>query len=163
LQSLDNVTDAWNDGFLGECVNAGPDRCALATLDKDDNRTTLASLQGRMNDLLQRVLHRPIPAYTSTYGPGIVTYEYLIKLIYQSLYNTYTWPGTASMLADLEKGNATSAFEAISSELGSNYTAKAKEHSSEELGMIVICADAFDAPHQPIEWWLELQSNMTKQ
>lgn len=157
------MTDAWNDGFLGECVNAGPDRCALATLDQDEYPSRLDSLQARMNALFKRILLRPIPAYSSKYGPGIVTYEHLIKLIYESLYNPYTWPGTAAMLADLEKGNATRALEAISSDWGSNYTRKAKEHSSEELGMMVICADAFDAPRQPIEWWLELQANMTRQ
>ncbi|RYP92302.1 hypothetical protein DL770_001615 [Monosporascus sp. CRB-9-2] len=28
--ALDNGTDAWNDGFLGECINAGREHCVLA-------------------------------------------------------------------------------------------------------------------------------------
>lgn len=162
LQALDNVTDAWNDGFLGECVKAGPDRCALATtVDGTGHLTTVESLSSRMKSLFDSILHRPIPAHTPLLGPGIVTYEYLIKLIYESLYNPYSWPGTATMLAQLERGDATSAFEAINSKLMFNLTASNKRLSTDELGMMVICADAFDAPPQPIEWWLELQANMT--
>lgn len=156
------MTDAWNDGFLGECVKAGPDRCALATVDAKGKHTSLKSLSSRMKSLLDSILHRSIPAHTPLLGPGIVTYEYLIKLIYESLYNPYTWPETASMLAQLEKGNATSAFEAINSHFMFNFTNTQKRPSTDELGMMVICADAYDAPPQPIEWWLQLQANMTE-
>ncbi|KAJ4291468.1 hypothetical protein N0V88_006064 [Collariella sp. IMI 366227] len=41
--ALDNATDAWHDGFLGECVNAGPEHCTLAK-PTDNKPVTLPSL-----------------------------------------------------------------------------------------------------------------------
>ncbi|KAK8040365.1 hypothetical protein PG991_000153 [Apiospora marii] len=42
--ALDNVTDAWHDGFLGECLKAGPEHCALAKGVAGKGFNTLAEL-----------------------------------------------------------------------------------------------------------------------
>lgn len=116
-----------------------------------------------MRSLLSSLLQRPIPAYLPLLGPGIITYEQIISLIYETLYNPTVWPRTAKMLADLERGNASLAFEAINAEFFHNITSPKARLSSDELGMMVICADSSDAEPRPFKWWLELQANMTKQ
>lgn len=157
------MTDAWNDGFLGECVKAGAERCALAVPVKEEKgAVTFKSLSNRMESLFNTLLHRPIPAYLPLLGPGIITYEQVISLIYETLYNPYLWPRTATMLAELERGNATLAFEAVNAEFFHNITSPKPRLSSDELGMMVICADSYDAEPKPFKWWLELQANMTK-
>lgn len=79
--ALDNGTDAWHDGFLGECLNAGPDYCALAKPRQGEN-VTLLGLVKRMEKLVDSLIHRPIPGYTSFSGPSLVTYSRLVDALY---------------------------------------------------------------------------------
>ncbi len=145
--SLDNVTAAWEDGFLGECVTAGGDRCALVEGEQD----TKEGLINRMAKLFSKVLDRPIPA-NSPMGPGIITYEALIGLIYQALYRPESWPKTARGLAELENGNGTMVLEAVQRMFGFNpektekqkkaeetYPLKFPKSGSAELSAMVIC------------------------
>ncbi|CAK7217669.1 hypothetical protein SBRCBS47491_003240 [Sporothrix bragantina] len=106
--SLDNVTHAYHDGFLGECIDAGPEHCPLARpLPGSTHVPTLPELEARMAALFASVAARPIVAYTALSGPSIVTYSALVASMYATLYNPHTWPGTATMLYELEQGNAT--------------------------------------------------------
>lgn len=159
--SLDNVTDAYRDGFLGECVRAGSQNCALA-MDTDGEVSDLKALEERMENLFQSLLARPIPAWTEELGAGIITYESLIQIIYASLYNGYTWPKTAKLVSDLEKGNASLALEAMSWTFDPRKTEKNQKPSSEELTMMVVCGDSYDAEPKPIEFWAQMQAEMTK-
>jgi hypothetical protein len=148
--SLDNVTAAWEDGFLGECVAAGGDRCALI----EEKGDTKEGLIERMKNLFEKLLERPIPA-NSPMGPGIVTYEALIGLVYQTLYRPDSWPKTARGLAELERGNGTMMLEAIHKAYGYDpektekqkkaedaYPLKFPKSTSEELQYTVICVSA---------------------
>ena len=161
--ALDNSTDAWNNGFLGECVNAGPSRCALARSDT----TSLAALQERMESLLSSVLTRPVPGVLPNSGPAVMTYSTLVAMLYSSMYRPASWPATASMLAELERGNATLALRMADSSAfefdPSRPVPAGVPHrpSSDESGMLVICADQYDAPQQPLEWYGDLWQNMT--
>ncbi|KAK7756236.1 hypothetical protein SLS62_001830 [Diatrype stigma] len=171
--ALDNGTDAWNDGFLGECVRAGPAHCALAQPSTKntagDDSVSVGELQARMRSLLASLLARPIPAYTEASGPSLVTYPAVVSFIYGALYNAQTWPRLAQILRGLEQGNATLAAAALE-EAAWEYDptkpfpkAKAKASSSDELERLVICSDSYDAP-QPedgLDWWLALWANMT--
>jgi len=153
--SLDNVTDAWREGFLGECVKAGPDKCALAK----GPTSTVQELETRMDKLLASVLAQPLSGYTPVEGPSLITYSNLLPIIYSSLYSPWKWRSTARMLAELEMGNST--LTAIA--LGEPLPCSAKQPSSAELTSLVICADSYDAP-QPsggLEWWGQLWANMT--
>ncbi|CAK7204708.1 hypothetical protein SEUCBS139899_007468 [Sporothrix eucalyptigena] len=106
--SLDNVTHAYHDGFLGECIDAGPEYCALAQpLPGSTHLPTLPELEDRLATLFASVAARPIVAYTAASGPSLVTYSALVASMYATLYNPHTWPGTATMLYELEQGNAT--------------------------------------------------------
>ncbi|KAI0481426.1 Alpha/Beta hydrolase protein [Xylaria cf. heliscus] len=164
--ALDNVTDAWHDGFLGECVNAGPKHCALAQ-PRDGDAVTLEGLESRMDTLIKSLIQRPIPAYLESSGPSLVTYSSLINTIYSALYNAEVWPTLAQMLYELEGGNSTLAAEMLDKAAwGYNPASPPTPFSNlngEELGALVVCSDAYDA-HQPaggLVWWGSLWANMT--
>lgn len=169
--ALDNATDAWRDGFIGECVNAGPANCALAR-PKDGHTAavvTAKALEKRMQTLINSLIERPVPGYTDFSGPSIVTYSALVSVIYSSLYNARSWPALAQVLSELEDGNSTLATRLIERRaweydptLPSSPTTR--RPSSDELTYAVICADSYDAP-QPrdgLAWWASLWTNMTR-
>ncbi|KAI0408733.1 alpha/beta-hydrolase [Xylaria palmicola] len=166
--ALDNVTNAWHDGFLGECINAGPEHCALAR-PRNGDAVTLEALESRMGALITSLIQRPIPSYLESSGPSLITYSSLVITIYAALYNAQTWPAVAQMLFELEGGNATLAAEMLDkADWKYNPSATPSPISkfvSEDLGTLVICSDAYDAP-QPVEglaWWESLWANMTAQ
>ena len=101
-----STTDAWNEGFLGECVAAGPSNCALAK-PTDGSGVTLDSLKARMAKLLDGLAERPIPAYDEDKGPVIITYSLIMWWIRRALYNPRYWSTLAQALADLESSNTT--------------------------------------------------------
>ncbi|KAK4187465.1 Alpha/Beta hydrolase protein [Podospora australis] len=166
--ALDNATDAWHDGFLGECVNAGPEFCALAK-PKDGKAVMLADLESRMEALFKSLASRPVPAYLPSSGPTMVTYSALVDGTYGAMYNANSWPTLAETLYDLESGNATLAALLLEGSLW-HFDPEApcpttpKPPLSEELGSLVICADSYDATEpDDLDWWLSLWGNMTTQ
>ncbi|KAK2026349.1 hypothetical protein LX32DRAFT_641906 [Colletotrichum zoysiae] len=165
--ALDNATDAWHDGFLGECISAGPEHCALAK-SEDGTPVVLDDLDARMRSLLSSLIGRPVVGYRKESGPSIVTYSALVGGIYSAMYNAATWPALARMLHELERGNSTLAtafVEGMSWEYDPTLPATPgkKRPSSDELGTLVICADSYDAPLPPdgLDWWASLWANMT--
>ncbi|KAL6413452.1 hypothetical protein AUP68_02966 [Ilyonectria robusta] len=164
--ALDNVTDAWTDGFLGECINAGPEHCTLAK-SKDGHSVSLKDLEKRMETLVTSLIERPIPGYTDFSGPSIVTYSSLVNVIYASLYNAQSWPALAQMLSELEDGNSTLAtafLEHNAWQYDPTLPAPpSRRPSSDELTTLVICSDGYDAPLPPddLNWWASLWANMT--
>ncbi|CAK7567185.1 MAG: hypothetical protein SEPTF4163_005147 [Sporothrix epigloea] len=188
--SLDNVTHAYRDGFLGECIDAGPEHCPLACpLYGSTHVPTLAELESRMVALFASVAARPVVAYTAASGPSLVTYSALVAAMYATLYNPHTWPGTAAMLYELEQGNATLASSMMDDFVWQYNPAKPvtfpptaggggedgacpptvpviaplSPPDTEEVMPLVICADSYDAP-QPADglaWWDDLWANMT--
>ncbi|OJJ42598.1 hypothetical protein ASPZODRAFT_137212 [Penicilliopsis zonata CBS 506.65] len=173
--ALDNVTDAWHDGFLGECLNAGPEHCALATPKPGAGAPTtrpavqLADLDARMRGLVSSLLDRPIPGYTPTTGPSIIRYSALVGAIYGAMYNPMSWPALAQMLSELEDGNSTLAAHFIESweydPRDPSCSTSPMPPSTDELGDLVVCADSADAPEwaeaQHLDWWAGLWDNMT--
>ncbi|GAP87528.1 putative peptidase tripeptidyl-peptidase [Rosellinia necatrix] len=166
--ALDNVTNAWHDGFLGECINAGPEYCALSR-SRDGNVVTLEILESRMDTLMKSLIRRPIPGYLTASGPSLVTYSSLVGAIYSALYNAQSWPAAAQMLYDLEDGNSTLAIEMLDKAEWQYNPASTPppfpQVSSDELGSLVICADSYDAlqPADGLVWWESLWANMTSQ
>ncbi|KAI1368393.1 alpha/beta-hydrolase [Xylaria arbuscula] len=175
--ALDNVTDSWHDGFLGECINAGPNHCALAQ-SKDGNEVTLEDLESRMDDLITSLLERPIVGYLESSGPSLVTYSSLVATIYGTLYNAEMWPTLAQMLFELEDGNSTLATELLEQvEWMYNPALPPSPVLSvlgTDLGALVVCSDAYDDPMPVVAnssgiiagglaWWNSLWANMTSQ
>ncbi len=170
--ALDNVTDAWRDGFLGECLHAGSRYCALAK-SREGGELTVRGLDDRLRGLVSSLIAQPIPGYTAASGPSLVTYSALVGAIYGSLYNARSWPALAQMLFELEDGNTTLATAFLERQAWEYNPAlpapvTPRTPSSDELGSLVICADSYDAP-QPIGaghgdgmgWWLDLWADMT--
>ncbi|KOS17883.1 putative hydrolase [Escovopsis weberi] len=167
LAALDNATDAWHDGFLGECVKAGPDHCALAKPVRGSEPITLDGLEARMAGLIASLAKRPLPGYTQFSGPSLVTYSALVGAIYGAMYNARSWPALAQMLCDLEAGNTTLAA-AMLERAAWEYdpavpTLPDRTPSSDELTALVVCADGYDAPRPAdgLDWWESLWANMT--
>ncbi|KAG6006404.1 hypothetical protein E4U21_007070 [Claviceps maximensis] len=165
--ALDNATDAWHDGFLGECVNAGADHCALAKPYRN-KVVTLGDLQERMEKLVQSLIARPIRGYTKSGGPTVITYTALVSTLYSAMYSAKSWPLIAHMLADLEAGNSTltaQLLDRLSWEYDPTEPASpSKRPSTDELGTMVICTDQYDAPQpkEGIAWYNSLWANMTR-
>ncbi|KAJ5204248.1 uncharacterized protein N7498_005127 [Penicillium cinerascens] len=166
--SLDNATDAWRDGFLGECISAGPEWCALANpISNQDGPVTLAQLEVRMSGLLESLKNRPQSAYTKSGGPSLITHSALVeRVIYPAMYRPMNWPSTAQMLYELEAGNATLAANLLDL-TWSDHSEKPSYPfvpSSSELELLVICSDSYDAPlPDGLDWWDHLWENMTAQ
>lgn len=164
--ALDNATDAWHDGFLGECLSAGPEHCALAKPSRDGTPLALDQLQDELETFIASLIERPIPAYTKGSGPTLITYSGLVATLYGTLYNPFAWPAFAQMLSELKDGNATLAaifLEEIWEYDPTTPSPPRRKPSSDELGMAVICADSYDAPlpANGLDWWESLWANMT--
>ncbi|OTB04794.1 hypothetical protein M426DRAFT_73173 [Hypoxylon sp. CI-4A] len=166
--ALDNATDAWHDGFLGECLEAGPEHCALARPTSSEP-VSLEGLETRMKKLVVSLSQRPVAGYLESSGPSLVTYSALVAAIYSALYNPNSWPALAQMLFELEAGNSTLAA-AMLDRADWEYdptlpSPPSPKPSTDELGALVICADSYDAPLPPdgLAWWQSLWANMTAQ
>ncbi|KAI3401944.1 hypothetical protein diail_6504 [Diaporthe ilicicola] len=162
--ALDNVTDAFRDGFLGECLNAGPQHCALAK-PHGGKPVGLKDLGKRIETLITSLITDPVPGYTESSGPSLVTYSALVSAIYGSLYNAKSWPALAEMLYELEAGNSTLAA-AFLERSAWQYDPTLPQlpsprPSTDELGYLVICGDSYDAQPQGLAWWSSLWANMT--
>ncbi|KAL2268199.1 hypothetical protein VTJ83DRAFT_3045 [Remersonia thermophila] len=164
--ALDNGTDAWRDGFLGECISAGPQRCELAKPVASGAAPTLEDLEKRMEGLLSQLADRPIPAYHDFRGPTLVTYSALVDILYGAMYNPSTWPLIASVLAELEAGNPGPAASILDGSLWwhdpqAPCPLTPPRGSDHEQGLLVICADQYDASEPDgLGWWLDVWEKM---
>lgn len=149
-----------------ECLNAGPEHCALAK-PHGGRPVTLKGLQERLNILITSLITNPVPGYTENSGPSLVTYASLTSAIYGSMYNAKSWPALAQMLYELEAGNSTLAtrfLERAAWEYDpTKPQAPSRRPTTDELSYIVICSDGYDAPVPPegLQWWSNLWANMT--
>jgi len=164
--ALDNATDAWRDGFLGECLKAGPEHCVLAK-GKGERPVTLQELESRMEKLMTSLAARPVPAYLPSRGATLVTYSALVNNIYGAMYNPKSWPTLAQALYDLEAGNSTLAATLLERSFWyydptTPCSLEPVRPSDAELGTLVICADSYDAKEpDDFDWWSSLWMNMT--
>lgn len=149
------MTDAFRDGFLGECLNAGPQHCALAR-PQGGRTVVLKDLEKRMKELVAGLISDPIPGYTENSGPSLVTYSAVVGAIYGSLYNAKSWPALAEMLYELEAGNSTLAAAFLESSAWEYDPTLPRlpspRPSTDELSYLVICGDSYDAPPQELDW-----------
>lgn len=159
---VDNITAAFEDGFIGECVDAGPKHCALAQpIRKGDPLPSKQDLIDKMQGLFSQLIRQPMPGYTEASGPIIITYSQLASLISLALYSPEDWTGIASAVYDLMQGNTT-----LISPLVDNWSLGPMEFLN-----FVICADQYDSPLPPgfdvdtngEQWYLSLWKHMATQ
>lgn len=170
FKMLYNITDAWEDGFLRECVEAGPSKCALAKPSNPSStseKVTFTSLKERMSNLLDSLKTKPLAGYLPSSGPSILTYSTLIELIFFALYDANKWPLYSQLLSDLENGNTTLALMEMEKRWKydpNEHHSKSKRLNSGELMAAVVCDDGYlshEVEPRPLEDWAELQRNMT--
>lgn len=167
--ALHDIIHAYEDGFIGECIRAGPEGCALArplSADETSNETdTAASLQTRLENVFTKLLNRPAAASHPEIGPGIVRYKDLIDLLYSALYNAAKWPALANAISDYERhGNATDLLYRTESGTFSADPEQCPipaEKVAGDAGILVICGDSYDSPHYDLDWYQNLWKNMT--
>lgn len=168
--ALDNVTAAFEDGFVGECVAAGPGKCALANpLPGRSHLPDGEEVLEAMDKLFKKLIERPVPGWTKESGPMIITYSSVISLIYSSLYSPFGWPALATAFHDLLHGNSTMISRMLDQwDFDPAHPSPPSIHSSDELGVLVICADQYDSPLPPgyhssdngESWYLSLWKDM---
>jgi pimeloyl-ACP methyl ester carboxylesterase len=123
--------------FLKLCQAAGPDRCALAGH---------GPVAPRVNRLLERLRHAPIPAPSAT-PPGELTYgEALTALKYEGVPKPEQWPLVAALLQAAAEGDA-SATETIAR----GATSDQARLLFQEQGAALVCADS-PARHPARAW-----------
>ncbi|OAR00885.1 hypothetical protein LLEC1_06469 [Akanthomyces lecanii] len=165
--TFDNVTDAWRDGFLANCVSAGPDACALARPERKGGVVTLESLEARMDALMASVAQRPMPAYLEDSGPSLITYRFLVDAIFESMYVPPWWPRLSELLFNLEAGNTTGALQRMNKEWWTTDPgAPSKDRqppANDELVSMVICPEGFDQPQpENLDAWGATWQNATQ-
>ncbi|KAJ5827489.1 Peptidase S33 tripeptidyl aminopeptidase-like C-terminal [Penicillium robsamsonii] len=155
--ALDNATDAWRDGSLGEYIKAGPKLCALADPSPNqDGPVTLAQLEARMTQLLESLKARPQSTYMDLAGSSLITYAALIeKVLYRAIHIPMEWSDGAQMLYELEAWNATLAAKSLDLSWSEHSEKPPYSHvpPSSELELLVICSDPYDAPFsEGLDW-----------
>jgi pimeloyl-ACP methyl ester carboxylesterase len=124
--------------FLALCEAAGPDRCALAGH---------GPVAPRVNRLLNRLRHHPIPA-PSANPPGELTYgETLTVLKLATLPDPSIWPFAAAALEEAIEGDGSSIKAAAAIADSHEFRIGVQEQS-----VALICADHRRRPlHRPME------------
>ncbi|KAJ7058129.1 hypothetical protein C8F01DRAFT_1371567 [Mycena amicta] len=87
------------EGFLANCVVAGPERCALIT----ESATTIVNLSARISDLAERLHTSPLPIIHPHSGfPALLHRKHLLDAIFSAMYRPSSWSTLASAIADAE-------------------------------------------------------------
>ena len=133
-------TDRVYSQFLRLCEAAGPDRCALAGH---------GPVAPRVNQLLDRLRHAPIPA-PSADPPGELTYgEALTALKLAALPDPSLWPVAAAALEAAIQGDAS-----VAETIARGATTDQVRMLFQEQGAALVCADS-PARH-PAGAWLQV-------
>lgn len=163
--ALVDTMRAYQDGFITECIQAGPDACALARGSGVGNNTdSPQALRKRLDDLFAALIEQPMPGTNAVVGPGVVRFQNLNDVFGMGLYKPKKWPGAASMVNDLLNGNATQMLDFISTfrfQADPNQCPVVTDKADGDAFNIVVCADAYDAPQLDLDQWLVLWKNMT--
>jgi hypothetical protein len=130
-------TDRVFNQFLRLCQAAGPDRCALAGH---------GPVAPRVNQLLNRLRHAPIPA-PSADPPGELTYgEALTALKLAALPDPSLWPVAAAALEQAIQGDAS-----VAATIARGATTDRVRMAVQEQSAALVCADS-PARHPASAW-----------
>jgi pimeloyl-ACP methyl ester carboxylesterase len=101
-------TDSVYDGFISECIRAGPEACPLASRETAE---THGQLSKRLMSSIEKLRNDPISVYVNATQYGTVTYSGIWHgAVFPTLYRPPKWSALADNLASLLRGNATPAF-----------------------------------------------------
>ncbi|KAK2748950.1 hypothetical protein FQN57_007233 [Myotisia sp. PD_48] len=106
--------EEWTDSdkvfsaIFSHCIEAGPDRCALA-----GRNATAAELEQSIWDLLYKIKEQPIPV-----GNAVLDYSTLKMMLAEALYTPDHWPSLTKNLAALLDGDVPEAWRNVFSLIG---------------------------------------------
>ncbi|KAJ7438206.1 Alpha/Beta hydrolase protein [Mycena galericulata] len=153
--SAGKSTNGVFDGFLSNCVSAGPERCALMT----NADTNTSELSARIWGLSDHLAIAPLPAPHPTAGlPTILHRGHLLDAIFSAMYRPSSWAALAEAITHAEDGDGTELAK-LSGAGGANWAEHARnitdaqraeeegwgpgrEMGASEAGMAVSCGDA---------------------
>ncbi|KAK3313169.1 Alpha/Beta hydrolase protein [Apodospora peruviana] len=99
-------TDRVFSGFVSECVKAGPEKCALASM-----ASSAEALSNKLITTLKKLRDDPVPVYINSTVYGVLDYWAVWHDgVFPALYRPPAWFELAQNLASLLAGNATDAF-----------------------------------------------------
>ncbi|TLS24621.1 hypothetical protein PpBr36_08592 [Pyricularia pennisetigena] len=166
VPALDDVMDAWKEGFLGECVKAGPLNCHLARpslSDGGNGSVTVSGLERRVRRLVASLAENPLPAFSSSTGASLVTFTNMAYLLLNGMYQPNAWPLLAAILWGLEQGETNMLEDLVYFRyIPESPPRNPATPDTSELTQLVMCGDSYDNDEQPIEWWQQLRANMTE-
>ncbi|KAJ7080072.1 Alpha/Beta hydrolase protein [Mycena crocata] len=153
--SAGKSTNGVLEGFISNCVAAGPDRCALMA----STSTTSAQLSARIWGLAARLQTKPLPVPRPIKGvPAILHPGHLLDAIFSAMYRPTSWTALAEAIAHAEAGDGAALAE-LSGAGGADWGehvrnvtdaeraeeagwGPGREMGASEAGMAVSCGDA---------------------
>jgi len=99
------------EGYLDNCIKAGPKNCSLASLAE-----TTEDLYNKLITSLNNLGVNPVAVYVNNTAYGILDYWNLRDALFVALYRPSSWYDMAHNLASLLRGNGTAAFLAYGRE-----------------------------------------------
>lgn len=166
LTALTDRDRVYKEGFIGECIRAGPKNCALAEpLNGSNGTETVTGLQDRINNIFARLHERPAPATDPEFGPGVYWWRDFNDVFASALYNPLRWPKVATGISQFEReGNIT--FLYARKTYGTFYSDPTEcpdppEKAWGNVELFVICGDSFDADHPGLDFYMNLWKEMT--
>jgi len=106
-----NSTYETYQGFLRTCVEAGPDRCALAK-----ENMSAADLSKSIDDWAAKIYDRPLPVPYAK-RPGILTKGHVMGFLFRMMYSPRAWQAAAGFLNEAMSGNGTQILDMVQNEI----------------------------------------------
>ncbi|KAK0546435.1 hypothetical protein OC846_005279 [Tilletia horrida] len=95
---LGHEMEIWKQGMIGDCVRSGSKGCSLVP---SGQNITATELEQRVDAFLGELKEHPLPATHPEFGPGLITYEQIVWIIFRMMYRVSNWPQMADALSDL--------------------------------------------------------------
>ncbi|KAN0066491.1 hypothetical protein ACQY0O_000585 [Thecaphora frezii] len=133
------------DAFFDECAKAGPEACKLASHSTDGKR-----LRQKYLDALEHLKLHPLPAYDAEV-PQLLTYSQVFTETFQVLYSPKKWPGFASALDQVLRGNPTPFVNAYGAR---PYAAESADHTT-QAQLAIACGDALHDSTNSTGWTID--------
>ncbi|KAF8329514.1 uncharacterized protein EI90DRAFT_1407004 [Cantharellus anzutake] len=131
--SIDLVdTDKALNDFFQKCIDAGPERCVLAT----NSTKSAAKLEKKILGLFKDIYYGPLPVPHAK-NPGLLRSGHIRDEIFEAMYRPRSWPDLAEKLAATLEGNGAPILESQSPTLDPT----APPDSFSPILQGVLCAD----------------------
>jgi len=99
------------NSFYIYCASAGPAACPLA---HSPDGSSPSTIEARVKGVLESLYHNPLPVSSPLFGPELITYSDIKRLLFLALYFPETsFPALGLVLNDIANGNGSILAEAM--------------------------------------------------